>query len=593
MSASASPRGSRSVRTSIAAALACVVTATITSLPITMSLAQAASSASDPVPAVRAAAPNASGAATPAPMRLPDSVQRALQSAGIPLSAVGLVVQQIGTNTPLLSHNATAAMNPASVMKLVTTYTALSTLGPAWRWHTDLLATAPVVSGVLEGDLYIRGSGDPKLVIERVRDWLQTLRTVGVEQIRGDLVFDRSLFEAVEIDPARFDQEPTRPYNVGPDPLLMNFKAVRFQFLPEPGRALVPVRAEPMLAQVDWSSSVSAAAGPCGDWRADIHAEVQSSGAGAKVRFSGRMPSACGEHSWYLGLLSHPEYDYGLIRSLWTELGGTLTGSWRDSPTPADARVLASAESAPLAEIVRDINKFSNNVMARQVFLALSAPLVGNPLVGSSMAGGTVSVSGALGDAGLATSEPPPEPGSVLPGFAGRAASTQRSVQVVRTFLRTRDLDLTELVLENGSGLSRIERISPQSLARLLINAWDSSVMPEFVTSLPIAGVDGTLAGRSGLRGLAGDAHIKTGSLSDVRAIAGYVQDTSGRRFVLAMLVNHVNAGTAIAAQDALIRWVHDRAGLVQAGLGAPASTTPHGSSAIHQSTAPAARGRH
>jgi D-alanyl-D-alanine carboxypeptidase/D-alanyl-D-alanine-endopeptidase (penicillin-binding protein 4) len=452
-----------------------------------------------------------------ATQELPAPVAQALHDARIGGSGVAAVVQEIGATHPILAHNADTPMNPASVMKLVTTYTGLRVLGPAYSWETQIYSQQLPHDGVLAGDIYLKGSGDPKLTLENFWLLLHGLRERGVRDIRGDLVLDRSAFEAAEIDPAKFDQEPLRPYNVGPDPLLVNFKAVRFQFLPEGDRVLVV--ADPDLPQVETVSTVKPASGECGDWRAQLKVDVQSTATTAHVAFSGVMPASCGPHDWYIGLLSHPNYVYGIFKSLWAEMGGTLQGSWRDGVVPEGAVQLTSGESPPLADIVRDINKYSNNVMARQLFLTLARH------------------------------------DSTLP------ASTARAAAAVHGWLEESGVALPELVLENGSGLSRKERISAGGMVRLLVAAYASPVMPEFIASMPIVAYDGTMKRHTGLASMSGQGHIKTGSLNEVRTIAGYVQDRAGRRYAVAFFLNHPNAENAAAAQDAFLRWVYDSAG--------------------------------
>jgi D-alanyl-D-alanine carboxypeptidase/D-alanyl-D-alanine-endopeptidase (penicillin-binding protein 4) len=478
---------------------------------------------------------------------LPPEVAQALQEARIPASHVAAWVQDVEAPSPVVAHNARMPMNPASVMKLVTTYAGLRILGPTYTWKTQLLSMRPPQGGKLDGDLYLKGSGDPKLTLENFWLLLRSLRAAGVKDIQGDLVLDRSAFAAAEIDPARFDQEPLRPYNVGPDPLLINFKSVRFDFAPDTDQDAVLVSADPKLAQVELVSAVKLGSGECGDWRAQLHTDVQSSATSARVSFSGVLPASCGGHSLYLGLLSHPNYAYGIFRSLWEELGGTLRGSWRDGAAPPEAKELAAAESPPLAEVVRDINKFSNNVMARLLFLTLARE------------------------------------GSNAP------ARTDRAAAVVRDWLEHEGIALPELVLENGAGLSRVERVSAAGLSRLLLDAWASPVMPEFTASLPLVAYDGTMKRRHGLDSMAGQAHIKTGSLNDVRTVAGYVQGRNGHRYAVVFLVNHANAENSIAAQDAFLRWVHDKAG---ASDGRSATAT-RGSSAATRSNAPAAPAHH
>ena len=483
-----------------------------------------------------------SGAGAQADDALPFSVSGALQRAGIPESGVSIYVQRVGAvpprsvpevaapdapliapeavtpeprggNAPLLAVRLDRPMNPASTMKLVTTYAALEMLGPAFTWKTVAASTAPVNGSSLEGDLVLRGSGDPKFVVESFWLMLRQVRARGIRQIRGDLVLDRTLFEPLTYDPAAFDNEPLRPYNVAPDALLVNFKAITLRFLPDDTRREVRVSIEPPLADVTvatpaWSD------GPCGDWRSRLAADF---GRNDRIGFAGPFAGSCGEQTWNVALLDHRTYVGAVFKALWTELGGTWSGVVRDGPMPADARVLAERESPALAEVIRDINKYSNNVMARELFLSLAAE---------------------------ATKQP---------------ANTERAQRTVRGFYAAKGIAMPELVVENGSGLSRRERISAGSMGRVLQAAWSSPVMPEFIASLPLVGFDGTMRRRLNLRTVAGQAHIKTGTLADVRAVAGYVLAASGRRYAVVMLVNHANANAAQPAQDALLQWVYDR----------------------------------
>lgn len=454
--------------------------------------------------------------------RLPGPVARALKAAGIPQSAVGIVVQEAGAVFPRVSVNAGQAMNPASVMKLVTTFAALELLGPAYTWKTDALVAAPPVDGVLNGDLHLRGSGDPKLTLEQFWLLLRQLRARGIREIRGDLVLDRSAFGAIAHDEAAFDGKAMRPYNVGPDALLLNFKALRLTLLPDEQRVLV--MAEPAPANLDIVNLLKTNGGNCApgsEWREALRADLSRHNGNFRLVLTGIYPTACGEQRWNIGLLPHRDYVLGVFRQLWSEMGGGFSGTVRDGPAPATAQRLASIESPALAEIVRDINKYSNNVMARQVFLTLGQK---------------------AGD------------GETAPG-----ATTARADAVVRSWLEARGLHFPELVLDNGSGLSRRERISADSVARLLATAWKSAVMPELTASLPLTAVDGTMKKRLRDGATAGQAHIKTGSLEGVKTMAGYVLDAGGRRQIVVFFVNHANAAAAQAAQDALLQWVHDR----------------------------------
>jgi D-alanyl-D-alanine carboxypeptidase/D-alanyl-D-alanine-endopeptidase (penicillin-binding protein 4) len=450
--------------------------------------------------------------------RLPEPVARALAQAGIPESATAFYVHEIGAERPLLAVGTERAMNPASTIKLVTTYAALELLGPAFQWVTEAYADGSLGGTVLTGDLVLKGRGDPKLTIESFWLLLRTLRHRGITDIRGDLVLDRSYFSPTNHDPARFDDQPVRPYNTGPDALLVNYKAVRLFFVPDSESRLVRIVAEPSLPQVQIVNRVALVDGPCGDWVNRLRVDAQGGSAAARLTFRGRYAASCGERERSYSVLAHAHYVLGLFRELWRELGGTFTGTVRDGTAGPDARFIAAVSSPALSEVVRDMNKFSNNVMARQLYLTLGAEGAGEP------------------------------------GTEGK------SERVIREWLAGKGLSVPELVLENGSGLSRAERISARNLGLLLLTSFKSPVMPEFLASLPLTAVDGTMKKRLWDAGVAGQAHIKTGSLTGVRAIAGYVLDARGRRLVVVSIVNHANAVNAEAAQDALLDWVHQGA---------------------------------
>ncbi len=450
--------------------------------------------------------------------RLPQPVAQALAQAGIPESSVGVYVQDVNSERPLLALGEERALNPASTIKLLTTYAALDLLGPAYRWATEIYTTGSLQGDVLAGDLVMKGYGDPHLTLENFWLLLRNLRARGVREIRGDLVLDHGYFAPAEnADAGRFDNEPTRPYNTPPDALLVNFKAVRLQFLPDTERRALKIVAEPALPQLQVLNNVILDDAPCGDWVNRLNLTVLGDATAVRLLFAGNYSVVCGEKERNYSVLGHSQYVHGLFKILWGELGGTFAGGVRDADTPVGARLLFAHQTQALAEVVRDINKFSNNVMARQLYLALGAIVLGAP------------------------------------------ATSEKAARAITQWLASRRLTIPELALENGSGLSRIERINAKHLVQLLLLAHRSAVMPEFVSSLPLVAVDGTMKKRLSGSAVAGQAHIKTGSLSDVRAIAGYVLDASGRTVAVAFFVNHPRAPGAQAAQDALVRWIHDR----------------------------------
>jgi D-alanyl-D-alanine carboxypeptidase/D-alanyl-D-alanine-endopeptidase (penicillin-binding protein 4) len=458
-------------------------------------------------------------AAGSAGARLPGEVYSALDRAKVPADAVVVMVQEVGSHRSRLAWRADVAVNPASLTKLLTTYAALDLLGPAWTWSTPVWLDGSVRDGVLEGNLVIKGSGDPKLVPERLWLLLRRVQQLGVREIRGDIVLDRSAFVVPEQNPADFDGEALRPYNVRADALLLAYRSVLIGFTPDAARGVALVSVDPPLAGVEVDRSVPLSATACNDWRAELKADFADP---ARLRLAGSFPAACGEKTWPIAYAEPRRYDERMLAGLWREMGGKLAGSVRDGAAPATPATFTSVSPA-LAEVIREINKFSNNVMAQQLFLTL----------------------------GLAR---------------GGKGTPEASREVLRRWLAERIGRQAEgAVIDNGSGLSRETRLSAQQLGRVLQSAWSSAVMPELVASLPVSGTDGTLI-RS--KAPPGRAHLKTGSLRDVAGVAGYVLGSSGRRYVLVAIVNHPNANAARPAIDALVQWV------VQDGSPAVADTT-------------------
>ena len=446
---------------------------------------------------------------------LPATVRAALERAGVPLTAVGAVVTPVDRGAAIIAHNADEPLNPASVMKMITAYAALDLLGPAFTFGTDFLVTGELSGGVLEGDLHIHGGGDPKLTSDRLGIALHDLRARGVREIRGDIVIDRSYFTPVAHDPGRFDNDPRRAYNVGPDAMLVNFHAIEFRFIP--GATAVQIAAQPDLPNIEIVSRIKPLPGPCGWWRQDLKHEFIENGLVGTLVFSGSYPVACGENSWSLSLFDSKRFTESVLRWVWSETGGKLRGKVREGPVPAGARLVLRVESEPLANLARDMNKFSNNVMARHLFLALSAEREGQ-------------------------------------------GEARASARLVREWLASRGIEAPGFAVENGAGLSRDDRITAATMAAILRNAWMSPLMPEIATSMPIFGIDGTLKSRRAA-GAAGHAHLKGGTLTGVQSVAGYVLDRTGRRWAVVMMVNHPRAGAAQPALDALVEWVHAQGG--------------------------------
>ena len=447
---------------------------------------------------------------------LPASVLGALQRTKVPASAISVVVERIGAPAPIVAWNADRPMLPASTMKLVTTYAGLSMLGPDYRWRTSAYADGTLdPDGTLHGNLYVKGTGDPKLVPEELIDLVDKIRKAGIRRIDGGLVLDKSYFAASTRDLPPFDDDASAPYNVGPDPLMYAFKALSFTVTPgEDGKVAVDVL--PALSNLSVDNQLVEGNGSCGAAAAAARPALATGASGTlTASFAGDYPLRCGPRTTNLAILDHSTFFTRGFLALWQQAGGTFDGAISEGKVPGNARPVAVHHGPVLASVVYDINKFSNNVMARNLFLSI----------------------------GAAAGKPP--------------ATTEQSSLAIHAFLQKSGIPMPDLALDNGSGLSRDEHVSALSLAALLQAANASPVGQVFIDSLPIAGIDGTMKNRLTNAPVLGNAHIKTGTLRDVRAIAGYVAGADGSSYVVVSFINDDHAEAARAAHDSLLEWVY------------------------------------
>ena len=428
----------------------------------------------------------------------------------------------------MLQVQAQQPVNPASVMKLVTTFAAIDLLGQDFIWRTGFLTDGQVSGGALRGNLYIRGDGDPKLVLERLQDAFLALQNQGVQVVLGDIVLDQSAFALPARDPHAFDGEGLRPYNAAPEALLVNFKSVILKFVPNPAKGVADVISEPPLAGLQIDATVPLRKGGCGDWRSALGARFDDPNA---IRFTGRYPGSCGESTWPVAYQDPASYAERAIEGLWRASGGAITGRVRTGPTPPKARLLHEALSLPLSDIIADVNQWSNNVMAQQVFLTLG-----------QLPPAQVMTEGRVADRQITL----------------RPARFERSREALTSWWhRTFGTRYSSPKVENGSGLSRDERITPDALANLLRHAVRHPQGEAFVQSLSVAGVSGTAArmGQGPNSAVRGNAWLKTGTLRDVTGVAGYVNAANGARYAVVAFVNHPNAPAARPALEALLEW--------------------------------------
>jgi D-alanyl-D-alanine carboxypeptidase/D-alanyl-D-alanine-endopeptidase (penicillin-binding protein 4) len=459
-------------------------------------------------------------ATTPDPLNvLPTPVLETLDKWGISATGLSIFIQEVSASKPLLRIADQAPRNPASTIKLLTTFIAMETLGPAFTWATEAYVSGPIRQGRLDGDLILKGHGDPFLVTEYLWKLLYGLRIRGLRHITGDLIVDNSYFRLQKSDIETLDGQSYRTYNAVPDALLVNFQTVHFNFIPAIEENQVMIVPSPSPANLKIKNRLRLTRGPCQGRKYQLGMRHSSRGSEEVVIFTGDYPLSCGPHVLNRVVLKPTEMLFGIFKSLWNDMGGRFDGHLRAGLRPEGVNLVYAIESRPLAELIRGMNKFSNNVMTRQLLFTLGAQLYGPP--------GTES----------------------------------KGIKTMIDWLNHRDLRFPELIIDNGAGLSRVTRISAQNLGRFLLAAYSSPYMPEFVSSLPLTAMEGTVRDRFKNEPLAGRLHVKTGTLKDVSALAGFLLSRSGRTFTVVVLQNRPGlkrrAGKEV--QDALLRWLFEQ----------------------------------
>lgn len=472
---------------------------------------------------------------------IPKAVVTSLDRSQIPRNAISIAVVEIEpqktgkhTTKTILGWRAQESMNPASAMKLLTTLSGLDILGPQYRWRTNIYTDGLIRQGTLKGNLYLQGTGDPKLVPEELAKLMKALQALGIQKIDGNLFFDRSAYAPGVMEHNTIDGESLRAYNVPPDPLLYAFRTLSFQIGKSRTADFIDIRYSPAMSQLQVDNQMQLVDGPCDNWKSNMRFNLDPESAGNSsntnktnqlltAQFSGAFPNDCKGVYYNVVALDANTFLTQGFTAAWEQAGGTWakTPVGKSATVPLAARLLLQFEGINLADDVQDINKYSNNVMARQLLLTLALEKMGKP------------------------------------------ATTENGELVIQSWLKQMGLEFPGLVIENGSGLSRNEAISAEQMNQLLVTARNLPVSEIFYNSLALAGSDGTMRNRlmNQLRKFLHlkkkpEVRIKTGSLADVRAISGYVLSKSGKLYAVSSFINHPNAWKGLEAHDQLLTWL-------------------------------------
>jgi D-alanyl-D-alanine carboxypeptidase/D-alanyl-D-alanine-endopeptidase (penicillin-binding protein 4) len=447
---------------------------------------------------------------------LPEDIARVVAALGVPTENLSIVVQDVESDAPVLSHLPDIPRNPASVMKLVTTWSALDMLGPAYTWPTEVQFLGSFDGTTLAGDLGFKGYGDPFFVLEEFWKLLRALRRTGLTNVEGDLVLDDSYFDVREDDPGAFDGQPFRAYNVVPNALLVNLKAVQFQFRPNASGKRVDIVTDPVLPNLEIVNHIDLIGGPCRGYQRGISFNVPDPVQADRVVFEGAFSQNCTVYGMTRTVLQHDDYTLGVFDALWRELGGRFRGSVRRADLADNGSPEIIWESRPLAEILRSVNKNSNNVMTRQLLYTIGASVYGEP------------------------------------------ATREKGIQAIMEHLAEQGIDVEPLHLVNGAGLSREGRVSAHLLIDLLRLAYRGPYAAEFLSSLSIGGVDGTTRGRFDAYSGNGRLHVKSGRVDHVSALAGFAHAPTGHTYAFAILINDEDAhrGPGQEIEESVLRWI-------------------------------------
>jgi D-alanyl-D-alanine carboxypeptidase/D-alanyl-D-alanine-endopeptidase (penicillin-binding protein 4) len=454
---------------------------------------------------------------------LPPPVAAALVQAGLPADALGAIAIPQTFWARTWRHRADVPMQPGSAMKLVTTIVALDRLGPDQAGHTELHIAGAVDDGVLEGDLVLVGGADPDFDLPALWSLLFELRQRGVHTVSGNVVLDRTLFAPARLDIGvpPFDDAPEWPYNVIPDALMLNGQLMGLA-LSSQGNGPASARLSPPLDGVNIDASAMALTDtPCADWDNDwLPPRLHESSPGQwQIALQGGFPRRC-EARAALQLLDRNVTAERQVRAVWASLGGHFRqapGSAREAALPAGAQRIAQHRARPWVEVLRPMNKASDNALARLLLLQLGVPAMSaNP----------------------------------------QATTLELAQRDVQRWFDEQRIAHDGLVIDNGSGLSRSERIAPRTMAQAIETALRGRHAPELLMSLPLAGVDGTMRRRLKGTPAEGWARLKTGTLKNVTALAGTVRDTRGDTWVVVAMINHDDANRGRPVLDALVEWV-------------------------------------
>ena len=445
---------------------------------------------------------------------IPYELNQKLQAYPINSANYSIHVQEVNSETPIVSWNSHTKRTPASVVKILTTYAGVLALGYDYRWETKFFHTGYIRDGVLRGDIYVKASGDPSLSTKHIAQIVEQIRSRGIRKILGSIIIDRSIFSVSSKSNSGFDRNKYSPYNAMPDAIMFNKRKSTICVTPR-GRS---VRIDKDVPDNSYRvvNKLKIVNGSCRRGRSWPKVKINTNSPGRSTIFlSGRLSKKCGKRTiCKVVSMPHRAFYYALKNEL-KKVGIKFSGTLKLKKVPKKAKYMFSHKSIRLEEVISTIAKKSDNLMARQLMLTLGAKVYSPP------------------------------------------STTFKSRKAIEDILNEYHiLERGTTYIDNGSGLSRVSKLTAQSLNNLLIHGASTNAS-RWMSTLAIAGIDGTIRKRFRNSPVYGRAWMKTGTIRGVSNIAGYVEGSSGQTYSVVVLVNDKKSsayGRKLA--NTVIEWV-------------------------------------
>jgi len=406
----------------------------------------------------------------------------------------------------VFNYQADAPRLVASNVKLFTTLFGLENLKADFRWHTQLLYTGNITNGVLEGNVYLTGGGDPTLNDSAVYKILSQLKRMGVKEIKGNVIFDNSIFNSKPkysmLEYTAYDSDTVVPHG-----LIINGNLALFTILINKQQR---IELKNNLYQYKINNQIQLdpqSDAPCGEPYKSIKLKLESSS--QTLTLSGSVSRSCNNKVVAYNLLSSFAYNKMVITKVMNDFGIVVNGSYQDGSTPDGAILIYEHHSANLEQVLIDMNYFSNNLISEAIILSVGAYKTKNVNTFASSSG------------------------------------------LFSKFLDKYQLFNPKFKLENGSGLSRVEYFTAKNVGRLLYLSHKSPLSADFEATLPTPLREGTL--RQSFPDLSGRLFAKTGSLNDVGAYSGYFYAKDGTKYIIVLIANDITP----AQRDIFYNWVN------------------------------------